>query len=472
MRVIARVMTIAAPFALVLVCGFAPEPAQGPAAVIIVTAAPVYEPLAALRGEERFPKGAQLLVIHADNADSKPEPLVMGFAATADANISFDGKQVLFAGKKEAGDPWQIWELTLADHSVRKVLDTAIDAVLPFYLPGGRMVWAQRTLCGFQLESAEDGHPPAIAPLNPTAKGMLPLTYTQASAFPSDVLADRRILFEAGFPLGSGAMPELFLVYSDGSGVESYRCDHGNARWGGTQLANGDVVFTHGATLARFTSPLAHELPIVAPHAEYAGAITETTSGAWLVNARTGAETHYALKQWKPGAAAMQTLLAQSGEDIVEPVLVAARTTPKRHPSGLHDWSYANLLALDARLSREGDLHDAPAFVRLEMQDAQGQAVVTGTAPVERDGSFFVKTPADKPIRFALLNAKGAVVRQEYGWLWIRRGEQRYCTGRHTGPERTPVNRVPAALLRSTAPADLTGVKAPREAQHGTPGGN
>jgi len=27
--------------------------------------------------------------------------------------------------------------------------------------------------------------------------------------------------------------------------VESYRCDHGKARWGGKQLANGDVVFTH-----------------------------------------------------------------------------------------------------------------------------------------------------------------------------------------------------------------------------------
>ena len=87
---------------------------------------------------------------------------------------------------------------------------------------------------------------------------MLPLTYTRASAFPADVLADGRIFFEAGFPLGSGSTPELFLVYADGSGVESYRCDHGRARWGGRQLASGDVVFTHGASLARFTSPLAH----------------------------------------------------------------------------------------------------------------------------------------------------------------------------------------------------------------------
>ena len=123
-----------------------------------------------------------------------------------------------------------------------------------------------------------------------------------ASAIPADVLADGRILFEAGFPLGSGSTPEMYLVYSDGSGVESYRCDHGRARWGGRQLASGDVVFTHGASLARFTSPLAHEAPIVAPRAEYAGAIAETASGDWLVSARTGAGAHYALKLWKPSS--------------------------------------------------------------------------------------------------------------------------------------------------------------------------
>ena len=90
----------------------------------------------------------------------------------------------------------------------------------------------------FNWSPREDGHPPAYVPLNPTtAPGPLPLTYMRASAFPSDVLADGRILFEAGFPLGSGSTPELYLVYADGSGVESYRCDHGTARWGGKQLA-------------------------------------------------------------------------------------------------------------------------------------------------------------------------------------------------------------------------------------------
>jgi hypothetical protein len=191
-----------------------------------------------------------------------------------------------------------------------------------------------------------------------------------------------------------------------------------------------------------------------------------------LVSARAAAGAHYALKLWKPGAATLQTVLAESGENLVEPVLIAPRNAPRRHPSGLHDWDYANLMALDARLSREGDLKVAPTSVRLEMLDAQGHAVVTGTAPIEPDGSFFVKTPADKPIRFALLDEKGAVLRQEHGWFWIRSGEQRYCVGCHAGPERASENRVPAVLLRTTTPVDLSGASVTGAAQQKSPGGN
>ncbi|MGH9562591.1 MAG: hypothetical protein ACRD3S_14155 [Terracidiphilus sp.] len=443
---------------LLLAAGFALVRANAPApqieSDIIVTAAPVYVPLAELHGQERFPKGAQLLLVHS----GKAQPLVTGFAATADANVSFDAQSVLFNGKLNEKDHWQIWELTLKDHSVRKVISTDGDAERPLYLPGGRMVWAERTPNGFQLQSAPDGHPADGTQWNPTAgPGVLPLTYTRGNAFPADVLRDGRILFEAGYPLGAGSIPELYLVYADGSGIESVRCDHGRARWGGAQLESGDVVFTHGALLARFTSPLAHESPIAAPPAHYAGATAETPSGAWLVSARTASELHYAIKSWQPGAAKLRTVLAESGEDLVEPVVVAPRPRPNRHPSGLHPWNYANLLALDVRISRDGALRGVPASVRLDAQDAAGKITTTRTAPIESDGSFFIQVPSDRPIRFAVLDAKGAVLRQEHGWFWARSGEQRICVGCHAGPERAPENRVPAVLLRTITPFDLTG---------------
>jgi Hydrazine synthase alpha subunit middle domain len=443
---------------LMATCGFAPSISQSIGSDVIVTAAPVYEPLAALRGGERFPKGAQLLMIHDGNA----EPLVADFASSADASVSFDGGSVLFAAKKAAGDPWQIWELTLADHKVRQVVSSSSDAIRPLYLPGWRVVYALRTPQGFQLQSTRLMESKALEEIEGTgARASFPLTYMGANAVPADVLADGRILFEAGFPLGQGATPEMFLVYSDGSGVESYRCDHpasvAGARWGGKQLGSGDVVFTHGTSLARFTSPVAHEERVTAPREEYAGTIAETKTGEWLVSARESANAKFVLKLWKPGATATQTLLAKTGMDVVEPVLVAAQERPRRHPSALHDWDYANLLALDARVSRDGALKGVPASVRLETQDADGRAVAMGAAPVEADGSFFLKAPADRAIRFVLLDAKGAVLRQEHGWFWIRRGEQRICVGCHAGPERAAENRVPEVLLHTTTPVDLTG---------------
>jgi hypothetical protein len=473
MRKLLSLLVVAVAVSLIAAKGAsAPGVAKTAEEDLVVTSAPAYHPIAALSGGERFPEGARLLRVH----EGKAKPLLADFAASADANISFDGKTVLFAGKRVAGDPWQIWELTLADGSVRKLVAGATDSIRPLYLPAGQFVFASRTSSGFQLVVAGKASPSMMAPVAADAgEALLPISHVRGSSIPADVLPDGRIAFESNFPLGSGSTPEIYLVYSDGSGVESYRCDHGRARWGGTHLSSGDFVFTHGSTLARFTSPMAHEVPVSAPRAEYAGAIAETAQGNWLVSARTSVGSSYALEllkaaSTKSGPIAMQPVLAASGENLVEPAVIAPRVRPHHHPSSLHPWSYANLLALDSRLSREGDLQAAPASVRLETQDAQGRVIANGTAPVESDGSFFVQTPADRPIRFVLLNAKGEVVRQEHGWFWARSGEQRICTGCHTGPERSPENRIPAVLTRTTVPVDLTGAKAASSLPT-TPGG-
>jgi hypothetical protein len=447
---------------LMATCGFAPSSSQSIKSDVIVTAAPAYEPLAALHGGERFPGGAHLLLIH----DGMARPLIEDFEASADASVSFDGGSVLFAGKKASGDAWQIWELTLTDRKVRQITSGSTDAIRPLYLPGWRFVYALRTAQGFQLQSARLMESKAVEEIEGAGvRASFPLTFLGANAVPTDVLADGRILFESGFPLGQGSTPEMFLVYSDGSGVESYRCDHpansAGARSGGKQLRSGDVVFTHGASLARFTSPLAHEVAVTLPRADYAGAIAETASGDWLISSRESAGAKFALKMWKPGAIKMQTVITRDGDNLLEPVVVSAHERPRRHPSALHDWDYANLLALDARVSRDGALNGVPATVRLESQDAQGNAVSMGAAPVEKDGSFFVKAPADRAIRFVLLDAKGTVMRQEHGWFWIRRGEQRICVGCHVGPEHAAENRVPEVLLRTTTPVDLAGSAQP-----------
>jgi hypothetical protein len=424
--------------------------------VLMFTRTLSYSAQAWIRGEERFPQAGSIVVRNGNDS----HPLVADFAAAVDPSLNFEGTSVLFAGKEKPGDPWQVYEMALNGGLPRQVTSGEEDCIRPMYLPDERIVYARKMSGRFVLEAAA---------LDGSGKPQR-LTYVPGNFIPTAVLHDGRVLFESSFPLGSAGRPEIYTVYPDGSGVEAYRCDHGHARWNGTQLASGDILFVGGRGLGRFTSSLAHEVMVNVPEEDYAGGIAETETGALILSSRpaqagpgpkNAASPNYSLKLWAPGTHALTTVAAERGESLVEPVTVRPHEAANRFPSALHDWKTTNLLALNSYISRDGE---SPlgrfAVVRVSTLDANGNVKVLGTAPVEKDGSFFVQAPGDSPLKFELLNAQGSVVRKENGWMWARSGEQRICVGCHVGPERAPDNAVPEVLLRTTTPRDLSGAMA------------
>jgi len=430
---------------IIITVGFAPTrsvlSSSPDSPAFLFTVAKQYEPLAWIRGADRFSPDAAVFF---QDANGK-HPLIPGFAASADPAVSFDGKNVLFAGKKRNQDPWQIWEVAATGDNPRRITSCAGDCIRPFYLPEDRVVYAKKTGGRFVIEAVETGDGKAVQ-----------LTYGPGNSLPTDVLRDGRILFESTYPLGTNAAPELYTVYSDGSGVESYRCDHGKARYSGRQVASNDIVFASGSGLGRFTSALASEVRIPAPAGEYAGDIAETSSGDWLVTWRQG-KNPFQLVWWNPGAVTLRPAVVESNANVVQPVLVTERAAPNRHPSGLHEWPNANLLCLNAYTSKYKFAAGTIRSVRLYTRDDAGAIKLLGTAPVESDGSFFVQVPTEQPLQIELLDASGKTLKRQAGWFWMRRGEQRACVGCHAGPETAPENAVPMILLRSTTPADMTG---------------
>jgi len=398
-----------------------------------------------MHGGDRFASGATIVVREAQGN----RPLVPGFAASADPAVSFDGQRLLFAGKLKVDDPWQVFEIALAGGEPRRITVGSEDCIRPLYLPEDRVVYARKTAGRFVIEVMD------LAGGKP-----LPLTYGPANFLPADILRDGRILFEAAYPLGADAVPEIYTVYSDGSGVESYRCDHGAARHSGRQVSSGDVVLASGHALARFTSARAQEVSISAPAGEYAGEVVETSSGDWLLPWRQDANAPFRLMLWTPGSASLRPAAAQQNADAIQPTLVAARVVPNRHPSGLHDWPNANLLCLNAYTSKYPFAAASIHSVRLYTRDHAGTTTLLGTAPVERDGSFFVQVPTEQSLQIELLDASGKTLKREAGFFWMRRGEQRACVGCHAGPETSPENAVPMILLKSTTPADMAGATA------------
>jgi len=323
----------------------------------LYTVAKVFDPMAWLHGADRFPSGAEIF----SSNERGRRPLVPDFAASADPSVSFDGQRVLFAGKARAGDPWKIWELRLAGGSPRAITSFPDDCVRPLYLPDDRVVYARKSAGRFVIETKE------LA-----SNKILDLTYIPTNSLPTDVLRDGRILFESTYPLGSEGNPEIYTMYSDGSGVESYRCDHGAARYAAKQQSSGDTVFATSQGLARFTSARAHQLRITAPGGEYAGDVAETAAGEWLMTWRRDAKAPFQLGTWTPGASERKPVFVQPDANVVEPVLLAAHTIPNRHPSGLHDWPNGNLLCLNAYTSKFQFPAGSIYSVRLYTRDDSG----------------------------------------------------------------------------------------------------
>jgi len=263
-------------------------------------------------------------------------------------------------------------------------------------------------------------------------------------------LRDGRILFEAN--------GDLYTVYPDGTGVETIRCDHGPLRSNGRQMASGDVIFNAGKRLARFTSALAEQTDVPQPAVEAAGPGAELAADRWLIPLRAGASHPFHLTVWTKNSAQSVELSPVAPGNAVEPVVVAARVPPRDFPSArVPTRTAGNLLCLNARESKTPIAGDV-ATVRVFTRDAAGASVLLGQTVVESDGSFYVQVPADRPLRMELLGRTGTVVRAEKNWFWMRPSEQRICVGCHAGVERSPENRVPEILNKTTVPVNMTAI--------------
>lgn len=431
-------MTASAKTAILCLLGVSAGAAP-PSGAMLYTEAPQYDPQAALSGGERFPAGAAVKVL----TGSTSRPLAASLAVSADATLSPDAKTVLIAAKEKTGQPWQIWEVALESGVLRQLTSGAEDKIRPFYAAEGKFVYARKTERGYQIE---------IAPL--AGGKALPLTYLPGNFLPDAVLSDGRVLFEGLFPASPTPVRDLYTVYADGSGVETRRCDHGPDRHSASELASGDTIFQTGTTLARFTSARAGQLELTLPKGQYLGPVAETDSGEWLAAYRAGDTDAYWICRFAPKAAAQPIKVA--GPNAYQPVPVRIRPATPYHPSGLGDRVGANLLCLNTYISKSEHIPaGSVAEVRVWSIDLRGAVVPIGKAPVEADGSFYVQTPSETPLRFELLDRAGKTVAAEKGWFWARKGEQRVCVGCHAGPERAPENVAPQVLLHTQKPVAM-----------------
>lgn len=434
---------------------------------------------------ERFPEGSRL--VRLDRESALPVNLTPDLFASADPQVSFDGSKILFAARAKPASRWQVWEMNGDGSAKRQLTHCEDDCVRPAYLPRDEIVFTALTKEGTaplsQLYvSKRDG------------SETHPITFGPGDYQVETVLQNGMILASARSPLlpaSEGKLPnkeqesrELYTLRPDGSGLRTFRFDDQQpaVRSEAAELDDGSLVFLKrplaspamGGELAMIRHGALHN-SLLGNSAVMAYSLKQL-SGEKLVVASLHGPAGHAPKDGNAAAKLDLYVFDTEQEKLTgmiyqDPKLsslaavpVAAHTPPRWYWSTLTPaLEVGYFVCLNSSLSdlpAPADVAAAPSKVRvLTLDPATRQERSLGEGPVEKDGSFYIAVPPDRPVRFELLEASGRIVRAQRSWIWARPGEEHGCVGCHEDQALAPENRWPLALHRLDAPVHL-GVEA------------
>ncbi len=380
--------------ALIVVIGCTPTPTPllTPGAVVVARVPRGVELLP--DAQARFPSGATVVRTTLDGAELL---LSDGLDAAGAPAVHYDGTSILFVGRRTPDESFVVFECAADGSGRRVVVDHGRDCIRADFLPDGRIVYAAELAGPSPLP--EVAHGTALFVADGDGGPGVRITFGAGLDCDPAVLDDGRVVFSSWRP-AAGRLG-LFTVHPDGTGYAAFHLPDGHAVLP-RQAATRDVDFVLLTEDALRTMSADWDAPMsVASDAPAPDAIE--------LRGRPRAQGH--LSSVRPGGA------------------------------------YGTLICVDAR--RTGS--KAATRARFVFADT-GQGL--GVVPLESDGSFAVRVPADTPLRIELLDAAGAVRASEMASLWVRPGEVRVCVSCHDDVETAPPNVRPAAVLGE--PMDLT----------------
>ncbi len=422
------------------------------------------------------------------------------FASAAQPSLSFDARRIIFAGKSSPRDNWNIWEMDVDGKNKRRLTGDFGNCLEPAYLATSsitppdfddkvRWILFTSDQAGTYEENG-DNLSRAIYAMNIEQianRGTVirRSTFNLSSDFSPTVISDGRVLFTSHQPGGAGhpnGRFPLLVTNWDGTGLNLF-CD---TREGPTlrsmacEMPDRTLVFveSEGETrdgdgqLARvsFKRPLHSREALSKGTGTYLNP-RPTPDGRLLVSYSAGRETRsiclFEPSTGMPGRKIHQDKkwddqLALAVVERPEPqgllsAVVDADTTADLHCINVYESDLPGAQSIrkgDVKTARlvegvpvsrtEAPLkpmpgHAAPSNVRLR---------ILGEVPVEADGSFLVRIPADTPFYVQLLDAQGMALETQNGWIWVRRGTSRQCLGCHEDKELAPENRATDALVK------------------------
>jgi Tol biopolymer transport system component len=459
-------------------------PSRAAAASIVVAEVPA----SALPGEvivggalraPRLGEGGRLVLVP---PAGPPRVLTEDFASAADPEVSFDGRSILFAGKKAGGDPWCIWEMKADGSDVRKITCGKSGARQPIYqttiytiTPTSVEPWVQIAFVGEdEGERNEAGSAVNTSLWSCKTDGTMlrRLTFNLSNDRDPVILPDGRMVY-AGWLRSTSGNPRdrvaLLGVNEDGTDYQTYAGDQGlPVKRMPTPTTAGLVVFVEAERVGDDEAGRLASVSQARPLHSYRSL---TTAKDGLFRAPSPLPDGRVLVAWRPAngsgtfgiyrfdplTGVRERAFDDPAWSAVEAKLVAPRARPDDRSSVVRDDdATGKLYTLDVNIHDLGSRLAAGEAKRLRLvegvpaADRPPSRRLLGEIPLAEDGSYQVQVPANTPIQLQILDADGLALRSS-AWLWVRNHGQQGCVGCHEDPERTPPNRFVKALA-SPAP--------------------
>jgi len=477
-------MLLAAPG--LLAAAPAPRPgARMPLVPMVVAQVPVAGGIpAALAGgtlPAGFGEGGRLVLVP---PSGKPRVLTASFHSAADPEVSFDGKSILFAGKRDASDPWCVFEMKADGSGARPITCGKAGARQPVYQSTVYTItatnvepWVQVAFVG---EDPGERNEAGVAPntslwsCKTDGTALRRLTFNLSNDRDPAILPDGRMVY-AGWLRSPGREPAdrvaLLGVNEDGTDYQTYAGDQGlRVKQMPAATVNGLVVFVEADRVAadgagRLASvdqarPLHTYRSLTGENDGLFRAPSPLPDGRLLVAWRPNeTRTPFAIHRFDPATGAREDAFTDPAWHSVQARLVAPRPMPDARSSVVRDDDpEGKLYTIDVGIQAPGQV--LPKGTVKSVRVVEGVASTADRPVVRRllgdvaiadDGSYQVQVPANTPVQLELLDASGAVLRTS-AWLWVRNHAAQGCVGCHEDPERTPPNRLMKAL---EAPAPI-----------------
>ncbi len=450
-------------------------------------------------GTLRVPYGSGARILLRDSRDSA-RLVAPGFHSAADPDVSFDGRSILFAGKRTASDRWTIYEAAIGSGEIRQITRQRGDCRSPCYQGPMYTItenapWRQITFVGIEagvLNECGTAAASAIYSCKLDGSFVQRLTYNLSSDYDPVVMPDGRLLFaawqRAGWDHGLTGRIALLGINTDGIDLAPFCGSVGRRiKHMPCITTSGLAVFVEADTVPWDGAGVLACVTLRRPLHSYRQ-ITDASDGLFhspsplpdgriLVSRRPADGTApHAVYCMDPISKRLEPVLHDPRFHCIQARAVAPRAEPDGRSSVLTpEDPLGKFYCLDVYQTDFKDPTWLPRGTAKKLRVLEGiprtaagagtpssrsdslsvpqlaLRRILGEVPLAADGSFNIEVPANLPIQLQLLDERGLALRS-CGWIWTRNHESQGCIGCHEDPELTPANRVADAVAVDSVP--------------------